>query len=438
MSKLTRRNLLGAGAAAFAAPYFVPSTVFGKDGGTAPSNKVTMGCIGLGWQGPFNMGKFLELDDCQVVAACDLDKNHLAAAADTVNKKYGNTDCKTYHDFHELLGRKDIDAVMIATPDHWHGIVAVSAANAGKDMWCEKPMGHTFSEQLAMVDAVHKNKRIWQTGSWQRSVFNFRQGVGLVTNGYIGKIKRVEVGLPSGHADFNGTGNDKPNSEPPAELDYDFWIGPSKMIPYNVCRSHKNWRWNYNTGGGQLMDWIGHHCDIAHWGLGGDDTLGPSEVEATAEFPPADAVWNTATKYRISAKYPRDIEFVIAGGHSDIQGGTKWIGETGWVRVDRGQFQASNPEWVKEANELDKKDGFKLKPYKSDNHWANFIQCVKSREKTITPAEVASRSATPGHLGYIASVLKTKINWDAAKQQIVGNDEAAKMLAFNPRSPWKI
>ncbi len=439
--RLTRRRFLGASGALLAAPYFIPSTVLGKDGGTAPSNKVTMGCIGLGWQGPHNMGQFLGIDECRVVAVCDVDANHLQEAAGTVNNKYGEKGDKgvaKFHDFRELLARQDIDSVMIATPDHWHALVAIAAAKAGKDMWCEKPMCHTLGEQQAVVKVIQDTKRIWQTGSWQRSVFNFRQGVGLVTNDFIGKIKRVEVGLPSGHSDFNKTGDNKPNSEPPKELDYDFWVGPSAMMPYNVCRSHKNWRWNYNFGGGQLMDWIGHHCDIAHWGLGNDDKIGPLELEAKAEFPAKDAVWNTATSYRIECKYPNNVEVVIAGGHKDIAGGTKWIGESGWVHVNRGQFDASDKEMIKKAAELDKSNGWKNPPYKSENHWRNFIECVKSRKTTITPAEVAHHSATPGHLGYVASVVGRKLKWNAETETIDNDAEATALLTRQFRAPWTI
>ena len=216
---------------------------------------------------------------------------------------------------------------------------------------------------------------------------DFRRGVELVLNGYIGKVKRVEVGLPSGHADFAGTGDKRPNCDPPKEVDYNFWVGPSEMIPFNPCRFHKNWRWCYNFGGGQLMDWIGHHNDIAHWGLsspkygcGPDDRIGPLEVAGTAEFPPKDAVWNTAGKYRIECKYPNDVELVIAGGYGDIGGGTKWIGQHGWVWVDRGRFDASKPEWKKEVREREKKKDLEVLLYDSPGHQREFLDSVKSRQ----------------------------------------------------------
>jgi predicted dehydrogenase len=408
-----------------------------------------LGGIGIGWQGSGNLGTFLGNGDCRVVAIADVDQRHLNDAVNRVNGQYGNKDCKAYKDFRELITRSDIDAVAISTPDHWHSIPAIAAANAKKDIFCEKPLSHTLAEGIAMVEAVQKNGRIWQTGSWQRSQVNFRWAAELVCNGYIGKVKRVEVGLPAGHADFGGTGNNSPNSDPPKEVDYDFWIGPAAMMPFNRCRFHKNWRWNYNTGGGQLMDWIGHHCDIAHWGLsnpkygcGPDDQIGPLEVSATAEFPAKDALWNTAGKYRIECKYPNNVELIIAGGHGDIRGGAKWIGETGWVSVDRGRFECSKPEWKeplrnwKKGKEIEEKMEFRLMV--SNNHNAQFIECVESRKKTITPVEIAHRSQTPGHLGYIASVVGRKLTWDAAKQQIVGDPEATALMSKKMRAPWHV
>jgi predicted dehydrogenase len=440
--KVTRRQALRAAAGAVAVPAFLPARLLGAD---APSKQIAMGFIGVGWQGDANLNKFLDQKDCRVVAIADVDESHRQKAVDKVNQKYSNKDCKGYKDFRELLARADIDAVCISTPDHWHAIPAVAAARAKKDIFCEKPLSHTFAEGVAMVEAVRMNQRIWQTGSWQRSIANFRQGTELVLNGYIGKIRRVEVGLPSGHFDFANSGRNKPNSDPPKGVDYDFWVGPSEMIPFNPCRFHKNWRWHYNFGGGQLMDWIGHHGDIAHWGLtnpkygiGPDDQVGPLDVSATAEFPARDAVWNTATKYRVECKYPNSIEVVIAGGHPDIKDGTKWIGENGWVWVNRGAFEASEPAWKKEIAQREEKKELEVLLTVSPGHEREFLDCVKSRKKTLTPVEVAHRSQTPGHLGYIASVVGRKLKWDAAKQTIVDDTEAANLLARPMRQPWHL
>ena len=432
-SAVSRRSFLATAGAAIAAPMILPSNLlFGQN---TPSNRITMGIVGWGMQGPGNTGAFMKEKDCQVVAACDLDKRYLKRAVDAINKHYGNSDCKEYHDYREMMARDDIDAVMLAVPDHWHALTSAEACKRKKDIYGEKPLARTIAEQQAIVKAVQKNKRIWQTGSWQRSTANFHKAVEIVRNGLIGKVSKVEIGLPAGHVDFKKTADKMQVSQPPPELDYELWIGPAKMMPYIEGRVHMNWRWNYNTGGGQLLDWIGHHGDIAHWGLDFDNT-GPMEVEGQGEFPPEDAIWNTCTKYRAELKYPKDVTMIIAGGHKDIRSGTKWIGEDGWVWVDRGGFDASKAEW-KEWKRVPE-DQRKVEILKSDSHYRNFLDSVKSRKPTITPAEVAHHSAIPGHLSLISMMVKRKIKWDAKKEAIIGDKEASKLLTREYRDPWKL
>ena len=458
-TNFNRRQFLKTAGAALVLPTILPGRVFGADGQTSPANKITLGVIGWGMQGPSNTKAFLFEDDCQVVAACDLNKDHLQSAVDTVNDHYQNKDCKAYHDFREMMARDDIDAVMIAVPDHWHELVATEAARRKKHIYGEKPLAKTIAEQQAIVKAVEKNKIVWQTGSWQRSVPTFHKAAEIVRNGLIGEVTHVEVGLPAGHYDFAGTKPalmqklaslaekyDSPAqivpgtaawnlavTEPPAELDYDFWIGPSKMEPYIETRVFMNWRWNYNTGGGQLLDWIGHHCDIAHWGLDFDNS-GPSEIEGHGEFPAANAIWNTCTKYRIELKYPRNITMTIAGGYDDIKSGTKWIGTEGWVWVDRGGFEASNPEWKKGKSLPEALR--KVKLYESPGHQRNFLDCIKSHQPTITPVQTAHHSAIPGHLGLISMLTGRKIHWDVKHEKILHDAEASKLLTREYRAPW--
>ena len=432
-SGMNRRRFIATTGLAIAAPSIISTRALGAQNRAAPSERITVGVVGWGMQGPSNTDALMKLKDCQVVASCNIDKNHLAKSLDVINGFYGNKDCKPYHDYRAMMAREDIDAVMLAVPDNWHALMSVEAANQKKDIYGEKPLARTIAEQQAIVKAIQKNKRIWQTGSWQRSQRPFRQAAEIVQNGLIGKVTRVEVGLPAGHHDFAGTAAFKMVSEPPPELDYETWIGPAQMEPYIKGRLHMNWRWNYNIGGGQLLDWIGHHCDIAHWGLGFDNE-GPSEVEGQGEFPPKDAVWNTCTKYRITCKYPKDIEMVIAGGHPDIKGGTKWIGTDGWVWVDRGGYDASNVDWFAQIPE----DKHKVKLYESANHQKNFIDCVKSRQPTITPVETAHHSAIPGHLGLISMLVGRRIKWDARKEEIIGDAEATKLLTRPYRDPWKL
>ena len=460
-ARLSRRNFIVRTSAALVLPLLVPGCVVGRGQRARPSNRINLGVIGWGMQGPGNTRNFLAQDDCRVVAACDLDQHHLQDAADTINGHYNNQDCKTYTDYRELLARPDIDAVMIAVPDHWHELVATEAARRGKDIYGEKPLAKTIAEQQSIVRAVQRHGCIWQTGSWQRSGATFRKAAEIVRNGLIGQVTHVEVGLPAGHHDFAGTapellaklGQPRENAEylativpgtdawaaavsdPPEELDYETWIGPSKREVYIKTRVHKDWRWNYNTGGGQLLDWIGHHCDIAHWGLNFDRS-GPSEIEGHGDFPPANALWNTCGKYRIELKYPGDITMTIAGGYPDIQEGTKWIGTDGWVWVNREGFAASNPEWKKYKNLPDNLARVKL--YVSSNHQRNFLDCVKSRQPTITPVETGHHSTIPGHLGLISMLTGRKIRWSVKHEKILDDPEAGKLLTRGYRAPYQM
>ena len=433
-SKLSRRQFLVTTGAALALPTIVPGSALGFGGKSSPSKRITVGVVGCGGQGNGNTDGFLRNGNCQVVAASDVDQARLSEMLKKVNDHYGNQACQGYSDYRELMARKDIDAVMLAVPDHWHALIAVEAAKHKKDIYGEKPLARTIVEQQAIVKAVEKNRCIWQTGSWQRSGANFHKAAEIVRNGMIGKITRVEVGLPSGPKNPKNQMR-VPATTPPPELDYDRWIGPSTMMPYVGSRIHNNWRWNYNTGGGQLLDWIGHHCDIAHWGMDCDSS-GPLEIEGHGDFPDKDAVWNTCTKYRIELKYPNDITMTIAGGHPDIKGGTKWIGTDGWVHVDRGVFEGSKPEW--NDYKVLPEELCKVKLYKSDNHQRNFIDCVKSRQPTITPAETAHHSAIPGHLGLISMIVGRKLNWDAKREHILNDADATKLLSRAYRAPWKM
>ncbi len=419
-------------AAALAAPFIVPAHVLGREGRLSPSNLINVGCIGVGWQGVSNMEGFLAESDCRVTAVCDVDARHLQEARDLVNRHYGNRDCRAFHDFRELLACSDIDAVMLALPDHWHALIAVAAAKAGKDIYGEKPLSHNLREGRAIVDAVTKYGRVWQTGSWQRSEANFRFAAELVRNGRLGRVHTVEVGLPSGHTDFAGTFGMQNLEPPPPELDYDFWLGPAPYAPYAVERVHKNWRWHLDYGGGQLMDWVGHHNDIAHWGLDYDRT-GPVEVEGSGEYP-ADGFRNTAVRYRVVSTYADGVRIIMAGGYPDIAFGTRWIGDRGWVFVTRGGVIDAEPKSL-----LREQFGpEEVHLYRSPGHIRNFLDCVKSRRETLTPAETAHRSATPGHLGQIAMLLGRKIRFNPKIEEIIGDDTASRMLSRPYRSPWTL
>ncbi len=434
--KTNRREFIkkttGAIAGLTALPYFVPAKILGRNNNIPPSDKIRIGCIGVGWQGTSNMKTFLNESGAIVVAVCDIDKNHLQDAKNMVDTYYGNNDCKTYHDYNELLERKDIDAVSIGLPDHWHGIVSVAAAKAGKDIYGEKPLSHNLMEGRAICNAVKRYGRIWQTGSWQRSRNNFRYACELVLNGRIGKVHTVEVGLPSGFSDFGG--NDK-ITKPPQELDYETWLGPAPYAPYASARVHKNWRWHLDYGGGQLMDWIGHHGDIAHWGLGKDKD-GPIEIFGYGEFPKT-GLWNAATKFRIDSKYKDGLKMIVAGGHKDVCNGTtgtKWIGEEGWIWVARGdRLDSSNKSIL-----YDKIKPDEIHLLKSPGHVRNFLDCVRSRKETLAPCETAHRSASIGHLGLISMLIGRKIYFNPETEEIKNDTVASRLLGRPMRSPYHL
>lgn len=434
--KQNRRDFIkkttGAIAGLTALPYFIPSSIIGSNKIISPSDKIKIGCIGVGWQGTGNMEAFLRENDTVVVAVCDIDKNHLQNGKRIVDTYYGNSDCKTYHDYKEILSRDDIDVISIGLPDHWHGIVSIAAAKAGKDIFGEKPLSHNLMEGRELCDTVKRYGRIWQTGSWQRSRSNFRFGSELVRNGRIGKIHTVEVGLPSGHSDFGGSHEYSPV---PKELDYETWLGPAPLSPYVEARVHKSWRWHLDYGGGQLMDWVGHHGDIAHWGLGFDNT-GPVEISGFGEFPKT-GLWNSATKYRVDSKYADGTKMIVAGGHRDVcngTSGTKWIGDEGWIWVNRGgRIDSSNKLVLK-----DKIGPNEIHLLESPGHARNFLNCVRSRKETIAPCETAHRSASIGHLGQIAMLTGRRIYFNPETEEIKDDIVASRLLGRPMRSPYHL
>ncbi|HPW75819.1 MAG TPA: Gfo/Idh/MocA family oxidoreductase [Kiritimatiellia bacterium] len=419
----SRRSFLKTAAASAAAWNIIPARVLGKD---APSNRIAMAMIGVGGMGQGNMSSFLGMKDVIVRMVCDVNTSKTEQAKQKVDKHYGNSDCLVTKDFREVCARGDIDAVMIATPDHWHAYVGTFAARHGKDIYGEKPFTHDLREGRALVRAVEQHGRIWQTGSWQRSSSEMRRAVELVRNGRIGKIARVEVGLPPGGRPRNPI---DPHATIPKGLDWDFWLGPAPYRPYQGIADW-DWRWVLDWGGGQMMDWIGHHADIAQWGLD-RDTSGPVTFEGYAPFE-VDGICDSPKTYRFSCRYADGVEMTVADSRQ-VKSGTTWYGENGeWVWVDRGRFDASTPE-IRDS---------RIEPGElrlhSPGHHRNFIDCVKTRATTLTPAEVAHRSASIGHLGQIAMLTGRKIKWDPVREQILGDGPAEALLGRTPRGPWSL
>jgi len=421
-TSLTRRaflrNSAGVAGAAVAFPAIVPCSVFGAE---APSERITMGCIGVGGQGGGNMRGFNGKTGCEVVAVCDVDADHRENARNRIG--LGAKSC--YNDFRDLLARDDIDAISVGTPDHWHVPVSVAAVRSGRDVYCEKPLTLTIAEGRVLADEARRYGRVVQTGSQQRSADNFRKACELVRNGRIGELKTVQVGIPGNNKRCTPTWTAEPV---PEGLDYDLWLGPAPYEPYHTQRCHYQFRFLLDYSGGQVTNWGAHHLDIAQWGIGADDS-GPVEVLGKGEFPKT-GLFTTATKVYFECTYASGVKLICQTGGS---GGTKFEGTEGWVHVNRGMLKC-------EPESLDKSvigpDEIHL--YASRDHKQNFLDCIKSRKDTICTAEIGHRSSTVCHLGNIAMLLKRPLKWDPEKEQFVGDREANAMAWRPSRSPWRL
>jgi hypothetical protein len=428
---LKRTSAAAVGAVAF--PTIIPASALGADGHTAPSNRITMGCIGVGSQGTGNMKQFLGRPEAHIVAVCDVDKAHRDRAQKIVNETYESTGCATYNEFEEILARDDLDTVSLAMPDHWHSIPAIAAAKRGLDIYAEKPLSLTISEGRAMVDAVERYGVVWQTGSWQRSQSHFRKASELVRNGRIGEIHTVKVGLPTGRPFTEPT----PEMPIPAGFDYDRWLGPAPDAPYNPNRCHWNFRWILDYSGGQLTDWAAHHCDIANWGMGTEAT-GPMFIQGSGNFP-KEGLWNAATDYKIYCTYGAGVSVAAPNGFMMIVSnqfdmGTRFEGTDGWIYVRRGHtLEASDPAILESEIGPDE-----THLYQSTNHAKNFFDCVRSREQTVTPIQAAHAAINIAHLGNISMQLERRVHWDPAAERFVNDPEADRKLSRAMRGNWHV
>ena len=436
----------GVGEQAVSAPTIVPASALGREGHVSPANRITMGFIGTGNQGTGDMRHFLRDERVQVVAVCDVNRESggywdgrvagREPARRMVNAFYAETapsgnykGCDAYVDFRELLAREDIDAVEIATPDHWHAIPVVEACKVKKDIYCQKPLGLTIAEGRVMSDAVRASGVVFQTGSQQRSDPHFRRACELVRNGRIGKLHTVRCGLPGGRPDLGKSGEHKKPEPVPEGFDYEMWLGPAPEAPYSPARCHVNFRWNLDYSGGQVTDWGGHHPDCAQWGMGTDHT-GPIEIRnAKGVFPP-DEVWNTATEFTFEAVYANGVTLIVS---SKERSGVTWEGEDGWVWADRDRHEASSPEILNAEIGPDE-----IHLYRSDNHFRNFLDCVVERREPVAPAETAHRSLTICHLGNIAMRLgRPNLKWDPDTEQILDDPQASSMLRRPYHHGWQ-
>lgn len=424
--------------------FIVPSSVFAQGGNIPPSERMTMGAIGTGGMGTGDLRGFLSKPEVQVLAVCDVDRNHRDRAIDLVNQRYGNDDCDGYNDFRELLARDDIDTITTATPDQWHALVTIAAARAGKDMYAQKPLAYSIAEGRAIVNAVKKHNVVFQTGSQQRSGRDFRFASELVRNGRIGEVKHVTVGLPEANNFRNDyTGEKMPV---PEGFDYDMWLGPAPERPYNPGRCHWNFRWIRDYGGGQITDWIGHHGDIAQWAMGTQYSA-PVEISGEGVFPDH-PLYDTVEHFNFECtyeegftmtvvgaeRYPREANGIQLSGVGENGGrGVFFQGSEGWVHVNRSGMN-TYPESL--MDEVIQPEETHL--YESNDHRQNFVDCVKTRQECVAPVEPAHYSVMIGHLGLAAIRLGRTLRFDPETETFPGDPEANKMLSRPMRSPWKI
>ena len=429
MAHTSRRDFLRtgvAGGALLGLPAGVyRSAVIAQD---KPSDRIRLASIGVGNQGgPGNNLKHFVKD---VVALCDVDKNYLATAANFVEKA-GNKP-QTFGDFRKLLDTKDIDAVVITTPDHWHAYMTIAACQAGKDVYCEKPLTLVVAEGRAMVKAARDNKRIVQTGSQQRSAKEFRQACELVRNGALGKLKTVKVGLPAPNW-VDRAKMPVPDSDPPAVLDYDLWLGPAPQRPFNTNRVHYLFRFFWDYSGGQQTNFGAHDLDITQWALGMDES-GPTTIEGAATFN-KDKWFETPETAKITYTYANGVPVLCTLGRGGNPGGCTFEGEKGTIAVRRGSITVTIDG---QKVEPDKFPAGSVKLYVSGNHQQNWLECIRTRKMPICDVEIGHRSATVCHLGNIAVRTGRKLTWDPAKEEIIGDKDAAAMLTKPYRSPWKL
>ncbi len=440
---LSRRAFVRAAATAVAAPYVVPSSVFGE---SSPSNRINVGLIGVGNQSRVDLPSLLKFPDAQVLAVCDVNRGshgyakpeHFLGrepARDKVNEHYAQATgrgsyngCDMYADFRDVLSRDDIDAVMLILPDHWHALATVMACRAGKDVYCQKPMSLTVHDGQQMIKAVREHQRILQVGSQYRSNSVVRRACELVRNGRIGKVQRaIAIVNDSGP----GPGPNWKEMPVPEGFDYDMWLGPAPQAAYHLDRCLYRFRFHLDYSGGQVTNTGAHSNDIVQWALGKDFT-GPVEFEDLgSQWPPADHLYTTAMKTAFRARHANGIELICQT--QDPGFGARFEGTDGWLQYTYNKIEASSDEILNSEIGLDE-----VRLPVSDNHYRNWLDCVKSRQEPIEPVEVGHSTANVCHCGNIAMRLGRKLTWDPENETFVDDDEANQMLRRPYREPWSL
>ncbi len=422
MKLISRRQFVRGAAAALALPYLAPARVFGKD---APSNKIAVGFIGTGGHGTnWNLKRYLELADAKVLMVCDVDGERMRKAKAMVDARYGTNDCAMSKDFRDVLGRKDIDAVMISTPDHWHTLMSVMAARAGKDVQCEKPT-LTIDEGKILVNEIRKHHRVFQTSTEDRSLPVYHRMAELVRNGRIGKLQCIEVILPR---QPQVPGDPTPQTVPP-ELDYEMWLGPAPFAAYTKDRVHFNFRWIQDYSGGIIPDWGAHLFDTAQW-ANNTEHAGPVEVEGTGTHWEG-GLYNTVKDYDVTFRYANGVVMTCVPGNPGIKfiGTEGWVGNRGW----KGKVEASSEKILN--SEIGPNEIHLYTNPEGEHH--DFLKCVKSRKDPYFPVDIGHRVSTVCHLATISIQLGRKLKWNP-KIECFDDDEANSMMSRPMRSPWKL
>jgi predicted dehydrogenase len=386
-----------------------------------------------------DLNEILGYESVRVLAVCDVDQWRLENAKNKVERHYGGErksrryrGCDTYTDFRDLIARKDIDAVLICTPDHWHALPAIESARAGKDIFLQKPLTFRVDEGRILSDTVHRYQRILQVGSQQRSDARFRFAAELVRNGRIGRLHTVKVGF--GKDPFTDV---HPVKAVPHELDYEMWLGPAPYVPYIEERVHPpesydrpGWLRTDDYCCGMITGWGSHHVDSAHWGMGMEYS-GPVEIDGSAEFS-GGGIWDVHGAFRIEYTYKNGVKLICTDNAVNKQG-VVFEGTEGWVYVRRGFIDAEPKSLLKETIGPDE-----IRLYESSNHKQNFFECIRTRREPVAPVEIGHRSCTACILGYISMRLKRKIQWDPEKEIILNDDAASRLLSRPYRSPWRL
>ena len=428
---LTRRSFLAAAGAAF--PAIIPASARGKDGNEPPSERITLGFIGTGGQGTFLLRNFVKKADAHILAVCDVHTERRNRAKKIVEDAYAETfgagsyrGCDTYNDFRDVIARDDIDAVVIAVPDNWHAIPAVMAADAGKDVYGEKPMAVTIAESRAIADAVKRNGIVFQTGSMRRSIERFRSGCELVRNGYIGKLHTIRSSVPT------GWGCDpQPVTPVPDGFDYDMWLGPAPWQPHTEMRWNPRPSFILDYGNGMITDLGTHFNDIAQWGHG-TDTTGPISVDGRGEYPTT-GLYDTMLHCHIEYEFADGVRMTCVDKDPKPRISARFEGDEGWIDIGYNETTAEPQSLLSKI--LGPND---QRLYRSNDHHKNFLDCVKSRKETAAPAEVGHRSFSLCCMGNISMLLKRKLRWDPEAERFIGDDEANRMLSRSMRAPWKL